>query len=115
MQNEEELIRARSALFDLSGGGQKSVFAYVKDGEGFYEDGSYISHHIYPYAGGYGISHMLAVSQIAFVLHNSSFALSNTDLTVIFDAVETTFRPHVFRGMVMGNVRGQSDLFFDIS
>ena len=33
-----------------------SIFGYIQpgEGEGMYEDGSVISHWVYPYAGGYG-------------------------------------------------------------
>lgn len=98
---------ARSALFDANGNGTKSVLGVVTSDDGFYQDGSYISHHIYPYAGGYGLTHLLAVSHVAFVLHKTSFALSHVDLSMIYESIRKTFTPFVFRGMVMGNVRGE--------
>jgi hyaluronate lyase len=97
----------RAALFDVNGNGTRSVLGIVTSDDGFYQDGSYISHHIYPYAGGYGLTHILAVSHEASVLHKTSFALSHVDLSLIYESIRKTFTPFVFRGMVMGNVRGE--------
>ncbi|KAL3428412.1 hypothetical protein PVAG01_01921 [Phlyctema vagabunda] len=107
MQDCDEFHRGRDALFDINGGGKNSLFGLVSSGEGFYEDGSYLSHHVYPYAGGYGLTHLLAVSQLAYVLEGSASALSPAEMSVIFKSIRETFAPFVFRGMIMGNVRGR--------
>jgi len=106
MQDDEKVRTGRNALFDLNGGGRKSVFGHVTSDDGFYQDGSYISHHVYPYTGGYGLTHILAISHLTSALHDTSYALTGSDLSVIYNSIRKTFTPFVFRGMMMGNVRG---------
>lgn len=106
LNDHEQLNSGRSALFDRAENESPTVLSLVKDDDGFYDDGSYISHHIHPYNGGYGLSHLLSVSKLAFVLHRSPMALNDLDLSVIYRSIRGSFAPFVFRGMIMGNVRG---------
>lgn len=107
IDDEKELKRAREGLSDVEGHGKKSLFTYVEKGEGFYSDGSYISHHVYPYIGGYGLSHLLVTSQLSLVLQDSPYSIGDAEMEVIYQSIKATFLPVTFHGMIMGHVRGR--------
>jgi hyaluronate lyase len=107
IDDEAELKRARNGLSDLEGNGQKSLFTYVTQGEGLYEDGSYISHHIYPYTGGYALSLLDDVSQLVLVLRGSKYSIAESELEITYNSINASFVPVLFHGMIMGHVRGK--------
>ncbi|KAF3942374.1 Chondroitinase-AC [Dactylella cylindrospora] len=105
--DEHQVARGRWGLTDRDFEGENSVFALVESGEGLYEGGSYISHEIFPYSGGYGVQHYYSLSKAVNVLCKSPYRINNTELIVTFNAVDTTFIPVMWRGMMMAHVRGR--------
>ncbi|KAK6511994.1 hypothetical protein TWF481_000891 [Arthrobotrys musiformis] len=106
--NEEaEVSRGRWCLSDQEFDGENSVFQLVESGEGLYEGGSYISHEIFPYSGGYGVQHYYSLSKAVNILSKSLYQINSTELRVTFTAVNSTFCPVMWRGMMMAHIRGR--------
>ncbi|KAK6508092.1 hypothetical protein TWF506_010196 [Arthrobotrys conoides] len=106
--NEEtEVSRGRWCLSDKEYDGENSIFELVQSGEGLYEGGSYLSHEIFPYSGGYGVQHYYSLSKAVNVLSKSPYYINGTELGVTFAAINSTFSPVMWRGMMMGHIRGR--------
>lgn len=79
----------------------------VKD-DGFYEDGSFIQHHQYPYNGAYGTSALASLTEIVFLFENSSFMPDNPDYAHLYDWVYNSFDSLCYEGRMMDSTRGRS-------
>ncbi|KAK6533280.1 hypothetical protein TWF694_002232 [Orbilia ellipsospora] len=106
--NEEaEVNRGRWGLSDRDFDGENSIFRLVRTGEGLYEGGSYLSHEIFPYSGGYGVQHYYSLAKAVNILSKSPYHINATELRVTFAAVNSTFVPVMWRGMMMAHIRGR--------
>lgn len=76
--------------------------------DGFYEDGSFIQHHQYPYNGAYGTSALQSIANILFLLENTSFAATLPDIQNVYQWVYDSFEPLHYEGKMMDSVRGRS-------
>ena len=80
---------------------------YSVSDDGFYQDGSFIQHHQYPYNGGYGTSALASIADIGRLLEGSSFSSDNENWEHIFDWVYQSFEPLQYEGRMMDGVRGR--------
>ncbi|MFE3450859.1 polysaccharide lyase 8 family protein [Nonomuraea sp. NPDC059194] len=80
------------------------VFHYVQEGDGLYQDGSFIQHTTVPYQGGYGVVLLSGLATLFAVLRGTPWALTDRN---VFDAVERSFAPFVHDGFCMDLVRGR--------
>ena len=80
---------------------------YSVSDDGFYEDGSFIQHHQYPYNGGYGTSALASIADIGLLIGSSSFASGNPNWSHIYDWVYQSFEPLQYEGRMMDGVRGR--------
>ena len=103
-----DLVLGRDALSDVAGGGSASVFGYVTSGDGFYEDGSFIQHGRLPYVGTYGTVALSGISQILPLLAGSTWEVTDPEQSVIYDAIERSFAPFIWQGVMMDTVRGRA-------
>lgn len=87
----------------------KTVFQYVKTGDGFYEDGSFIQHQALAYMGGYGSSLYEKLSILFSVLSGTEFELTYEDHSeqLIFDMVFEGVEPFLYDGLCMDMVSGR--------
>ncbi|RCG21922.1 lyase [Sphaerisporangium album] len=83
------------------------VFPYVTEGDGFYQDGSFIQHTTVPYQGAYGVSLLSGVAKLLAVLRGTPWQVTDPHRQVVFDAVERSFAPFVHDGFCMDLVRGR--------
>ncbi|KAF3937158.1 Chondroitinase-AC [Dactylella cylindrospora] len=108
----------RKGIATLSAEGPQNVkcntlFDYVKPGagEGIYEDGSLISHDVYPYAGGYGLAMLGSVALLLNLLNApespEEFRVTDPNVRIIYESVERNFVPVVWSGMIFEHVRGR--------
>lgn len=97
--NETDVIYARNSLNPL--------FDYVTQGDGFYEDGSFIQHERHPYTGGYGTSLLATLTDLMTLYHGSSIDFSEENRNVVSEWIWRAFEPLVFRGGMMSMVRGR--------
>ena len=65
-----KLLSARDAFSDL--------FLYVKRGDGFYADGSFIQHRGHPYTAGYGASFIQVTGASTSALLNEALTREST-------------------------------------
>ena len=107
-ESAEDLILARDTLSDVAGEGAASVFGYVTSGDGFYEDGSFIQHDRLPYVGTYGTVALDGISRVLALLAGSDFEVTDPDVDMILESVETTFAPFIWQGVMMDTVRGRA-------
>ncbi|QEU90217.1 polysaccharide lyase 8 family protein [Streptomyces kanamyceticus] len=99
---------ARDGLSDIRDGGRNSLFQYVTSGDGFYEDGSFVQHGSVAYTGTYGSVLLGGVGQLIALLADSAWAVTDPKTSVLYEAVERTFSPVVFDGLMMDAVRGRA-------
>lgn len=76
--------------------------------DGFYEDGSFIQHHNYPYNGAYGSSGLSSIADILYLLEDTSFMTTNPELAHVYRWVYDSFDPWLYEGRFMDPVRGRS-------
>ncbi|WP_440070331.1 polysaccharide lyase 8 family protein [Streptosporangium sp. OZ121] len=74
-------------------------------GDGFYRDGSFIQHDVYPYTGSYGVDYLESVAKLIAMLSGSPWEI--TGIGNVYDLVDRSFVPFVFDGLMMDCVRGR--------
>ncbi|MFG2648907.1 polysaccharide lyase 8 family protein [Streptomyces sp. NPDC048436] len=102
------LALARDGLSDVRDGGKNSLFTYVTSGDGFYEDGSFVQHGSVAYTGTYGSVLLGSAGQLIALLTGSEWAVSDPKTSVLYEAVDRTFSPVVFDGLMMDALRGRA-------
>lgn len=78
----------------------------IKD-DGFYEDGSFIQHHQYPYNGGYGLSALSSLTEIANLFSVTPYLEDKMDISPLYRWVYDSFLPLQYEGRMMDSVRGR--------
>ena len=86
----------------------KECFNYVKKGDGFYEDGSFIQHSIYGYNGAYGSYLITAISQITYILENTIFKLEEKLKIEQIKWIFNSYLPFMFDGAFFDLIRGRA-------
>ncbi|MFD0340085.1 polysaccharide lyase 8 family protein [Streptomyces sp. NPDC127117] len=107
-QDPAKLVSARDALSDVRDSGRNSLFRYTSSGDGFYEDGSFVQHDVVAYTGSYGIVLLSGTAYLLALLAGSEWAVADPKVSVMYDAVERTFAPVIFDGLMMDSVRGRA-------
>ncbi|MEV7192813.1 polysaccharide lyase 8 family protein [Streptomyces sp. NPDC093510] len=102
------VARARDGLSDVRDNGRNSLFKYVTSGDGFYEDGSFVQHGSVAYTGTYGSVLLGSTGQLIALLADSPWAVTDPRTSVLYEAVDRTFAPVVFDGLMMDAVRGRA-------
>ncbi|MGJ6963850.1 polysaccharide lyase 8 family protein [Streptosporangium sp. G11] len=90
--------RARDAVSDL-------LRPTRGPGDGFYRDGSFIQHDVYPYTGSYGVDYLESVAKLIAMLAGSPWEI--TGIGNVYDLVDRSFVPFLFDGLMMDCVRGR--------
>ncbi|MFB8032458.1 polysaccharide lyase 8 family protein [Streptomyces sp. NPDC056004] len=107
-QDPAKLVSARDALSDVRDSGRNSLFRYTSSGDGFYEDGSFVQHDVVAYTGSYGVVLLGGTAYLLALLAGSEWAVADPKVSVMYDAVERTFTPVIFDGLMMDSVRGRA-------
>lgn len=95
----KKLSAARNALLPL--------FSYVSEGDGFYEEGSFIQHDRYAYTGGYGVSLLHDVVRLMAWLHGTPWELPGETRDLTARWIEDSFVPLMFRGSMLDMASGR--------
>ncbi|MFJ6433815.1 polysaccharide lyase 8 family protein [Streptomyces sp. NPDC091416] len=103
-----KLASARDALSDVRDSGRNSLFRYTSSGDGFYEDGSFVQHDAVAYTGSYGTVLLGGAACLLTLLAGSPWAVTDPQVSVMYDAVERSFAPVIFDGLMMDAVRGRA-------
>ena len=88
--------------------GLLTVLNFVKEGQGFYRDGSFIDHTDVAYTGAYGNVLMDGFSQILPMIANTSFALPNDKTKILYEWIDRAYFPIILNGELMDMTRGRS-------
>ncbi|MEV0746565.1 polysaccharide lyase 8 family protein [Streptomyces sp. NPDC050273] len=107
-KNTDKLASARDALSDVRDAGRNSLFRYTGSGDGFYEDGSFVQHDVVAYTGSYGTVLLGGAAYLLSLLADSPWAVTDPKVSVMYDAVERSFAPVIFDGLMMDAVRGRA-------
>ncbi|MGN5636365.1 polysaccharide lyase 8 family protein [Streptomyces sp. AC154] len=107
-KDADKLASARDALSDVRDSGRNSLFRYASSGDGFYEDGSFVQHDVVAYTGSYGTVLLGGAAWLIALLANSPWAVADPEVSVMYEAVERSFAPVVFDGLMMDSVRGRA-------
>lgn len=96
------------AKIALSRDALSPVFPYVTSGDGFYRDGSFIQHVSIPYTGSYGAVLISGLAWIFALLKDSTWDLTDPNKQMMLDAVEHSFAPFLYNGVLMDGVSGRA-------
>ncbi|MFI6815721.1 polysaccharide lyase 8 family protein [Nonomuraea sp. NPDC050328] len=109
LTRDPRLIKlARDGVSDRRGGGRWSLLRYTRGpGDGFYRDGSFIQHDLFPYTGSYGVDLLDGVARLITLLAGSPWEITDPDLVNVFDIVDRSFVPVIFDGLMMDGLRGR--------
>ncbi|MEB8340898.1 polysaccharide lyase 8 family protein [Streptomyces endophyticus] len=99
---------ARDGLSDVRDNGKNSLFQYVTSGDGFYEDGSFVQHSSVAYTGTYGGVLLGSAGQLIALLADSQWSVTDPAVKVLYEAVERSFVPVLFDGVMMDALRGRA-------
>ncbi|MFE6887817.1 polysaccharide lyase 8 family protein [Streptomyces sp. NPDC057694] len=99
---------ARDGLSDTRDNGRNSLFQYVTSGDGFYADGSFVQHSYVAYTGTYGSVLLGSVGQLVALLAGTTWAVTDPAVSVLYEAVDRSFAPVLFDGVMMDAVRGRA-------
>ncbi|WP_409342897.1 polysaccharide lyase family 8 super-sandwich domain-containing protein [Paenibacillus sp. MBLB4367] len=96
----EKIVQAKESL--------SPVFLYVNDGDGFYEDGSFIQHDYVPYNGSYGAVLISRIPDMFYLLSGSPWTISDPNVGNVYKWVKDSFQPLLYKGAMMDMVRGRA-------
>ena len=99
LDEEETVWRAVTAI--------RSVFRTVKQGDGFYEDGSFVFHGFFPYTGNYGLVLLSDVADSCVLLKGTRWDFSTRQKAMAARWAMESFTPLVYGGCMMDMVRGR--------
>lgn len=87
--------------------GMSDVFQYTTSLDGFYTDGSFIQHSVFPYAGSYGKSLLVNISEMLWLLSGSTWESSSPYKGNVYQWIFDTYEPALFKGELFSSVRGR--------
>jgi hyaluronate lyase len=107
VKDPAKLLAARDAF--------SALFVYVKSGDGYYADGSFIQHRGHPYTGGYGASLLGRLAPVLALLNGpnresasgSSWKVTDPNIANLYSLVFTALEPVIYRGGIMAMVQGR--------
>ena len=85
----------------------RELFNNVEISDGFYEDGSFIQHEIYAYAGAYGVSLINSLSRISYILDDTCFRLDDYMKEKQYNWIINSYIPFLYDGAFFDLVRGR--------
>lgn len=98
-ENPEEIRKAKNAL--------SKTLNYIDKGDGFYQDGSFVQHTNIPSTGSYGNVLIEGLSQLLTVVQNTEFSIDDPKLNNVYEWIENSFSPLIYKGSLMDMVRGR--------
>ncbi|MCZ8520467.1 DNRLRE domain-containing protein [Paenibacillus mucilaginosus] len=99
-QSAAKLAQGRDAM--------SQTFLYVKDGDGFYVDGSFVQHSDIAYTGSYGLVMLGDLAKLLYLLQGSTWKVTDPNLANVYRWVGEAYRPMIYQGAMMDSVRGRA-------
>jgi hyaluronate lyase len=88
--------------------GLSPLFNYVTTSDGFYADGSFIQHVYFPYTGSYGVSLLEDMSRMLYLLHGSTWDVTDPGVAKVYQWVYNSFQPVIYKGGIMDSTVGRA-------
>ena len=85
----------------------RELFDNVENGDGFYDDGSFIQHEVYAYIGGYGSALISSLSKITYSLEGTCFMFDYEMKENQYKWITDSFMPFLYDGAFFDLVRGR--------
>lgn len=104
----ESLLRNDDTMLGVAVMSLAEAFENVTQGEGFYEDGSYIAHTNVAYTGAYGSVFIDGISQLIPIVQSSSHSIPEEKLNILYQWIERAFLPIIYKGELMDMTRGRA-------
>lgn len=101
------MIEEEEAVLETAREEVNPVFLYTTEGDGFYEDGSFVQHRAHAYTGGYGIALLNELTNLQYLLAGSSWEITDPLSEHIYQWVYESFEPLLYKGAMMDMVRGR--------
>ncbi|MEU9703838.1 polysaccharide lyase 8 family protein [Streptomyces sp. NPDC047981] len=102
------ILGKNSAKIATARDGLSPALPLVTSGDGFYRDGSYVFHSYHPYAASYGNAFLGGIAYLCALLDGSAWEITDPNKQLVFDAVEQSFSPFVYSGVIMDSVSGRA-------
>ncbi|MFJ9820178.1 polysaccharide lyase 8 family protein [Streptomyces sp. NPDC101151] len=102
------VVGASAAKVALARDALSPVFPYVTSGDGLYADGAFVQHTTVPYTGSYGSVMLGGLGLLFALLAGSTWAVTDANRQIVFDAVEHAWAPFLYNGLVMDGVSGRA-------
>lgn len=87
------------------------IFTYVVDGDGFYEDGSYIQHKNVANTGNYGRQLIQYTARVLSYTKDTPWAISvenyGANANNLYEVIGQNFQPFMYEGVLMSMVNGR--------
>lgn len=99
LQDRKKLYEVRDAI--------SPVFPYVREGDGFYKDGSFIQHGRFAYTGSYGKSLLGDISKLLALFSGTEWEVKDPQVRHVYEWVFNSFAPIMYRGSLMDMTRGR--------
>ncbi|OAS13982.1 polysaccharide lyase family 8 super-sandwich domain-containing protein [Paenibacillus oryzisoli] len=103
-KDSARITEASSKLLNSS----SQVLELVTTGTGIYYDGSFIEHSNVPYTNSYGTESLRGISEILYVIGDSAYGPNETDVSRVYQAVDTAYLPQMYKGMLLYSTWGRS-------
>ncbi|MGE7825678.1 polysaccharide lyase family 8 super-sandwich domain-containing protein [Paenibacillus sp. NPDC093718] len=84
------------------------IYPYVQEGNGWYRDGSFISHDRHAYNGTYGLEQYSILITLMYLLDGSSWELTDPRVENVYQWTDDGYLPLVYNGRLMDMVNGRS-------
>jgi hyaluronate lyase len=84
------------------------TFENVTEGDGFYQDGSFIQHGNIAYNGSYGIVLIEGLTELLELLNDSTWDVTDPKVNNVFEWIENAYEPFMYKGALMDMVRGRA-------
>ncbi|MEL3906211.1 MAG: polysaccharide lyase family 8 super-sandwich domain-containing protein [Treponema sp.] len=99
-ENNGRLLETRDAM--------RFIIPAVTRGDGFYADGSFIQHTVFPYTGSYGAVTLAGIENLLYISKNTPWQLQDSYINTVFEWVHTAFEPLMYKTAIMDMVSGRS-------
>ncbi|WP_053376444.1 polysaccharide lyase family 8 super-sandwich domain-containing protein [Paenibacillus sp. FJAT-27812] len=82
-------------------------YKYTDKGDGVYRDGSVVQHFYVAYTGGYGAQWLARTADMAYILKDSPWPITDPNVSNVYDWVINAFQPIIYNGLSMDMVNGR--------
>ncbi|CAM3404283.1 polysaccharide lyase family 8 super-sandwich domain-containing protein [Marinicrinis lubricantis] len=104
VKDGERLALVRDRLGDF----EALIYPFVKQGNGWYRDGSFISHDRHAYNGTYGLEQYNKLISLVYLLEDSTWEIEDPRLENVYLWTNDGYLPLVHKGRMMDMVNGRS-------